>query len=103
MRSWKSIYVFDIYARMVTGEGAAADSVAEDGAAPEHYFCAYAARIDGGSYTHTPEEIAERYGSDIVMQEEMPPIDWPSMGRYVYMAKFKEKEDMEQYFAFVLG
>ena len=99
----QSIDVFDIYARMVTGEGTAADEVSEDGAAPEHYFCAYAARRDGGSYTHTPEEIAERYGSDIVMQEEMPPIDWPSMGRYVYMAKFKEKEEMEQYFAFVLG
>ena len=56
----QSIDVFDIYARMVTGEGTAADSAAEDGAAPEHYFCAYAARRDGGSYTHTPEEIAER-------------------------------------------
>ena len=92
----QSIDVFDIYARMVTGEGAAADAAGEGvsgEAAPEHYFCAYAARRDGGSYTHTPEEIAERYGSDIVMQEEMPPIDWPSMGRYVYMAKFKEKED----------
>jgi len=99
----QSIDVFDIYARMVTGEETAADETSEDGAAPEHYFCAYAARRDGGSYMHTPEEIAERYGSDIVMQEEMPPIDWPSMGRYVYMAKFKEKEDMEQYFAFVLG
>ena len=99
----QSIDVFDIYARMITGEGTAADSAAEDGAAPEHYFCAYAARRDGGSYTHSPEEIAERYGNDIVMQEEMPPIDWPSMGRYVYMAKFKEKEEMEQYFAFVFG
>ena len=94
----QSIDVFDIYARMVTG-----DEAAETEEIPEHYFCAYAARRDGGSYTHTPEEIAERYGSDIVMQEEMPPIDWPSMGRYVYMAKFKEKEEMEQYFAFVLG
>ena len=94
----QSIDVFDIYARMVTG-----DEAAETEEIPEHYFCAYAARRDGGSYTHSPEEIAERYGNDIVMQEEMPPIDWPSMGRYVYMAKFKEKEDMEQYFAFVLG
>ena len=94
----QSIDVFDIYARMVTG-----DEAAETEEIPEHYFCAYAARRDGGSYTHSPEEIAERYGNDIVMQEEMPPIDWPSMGRYVYMAKFKEKEEMEQYFAFVLG
>ena len=45
----------------------------------------------------------ERYGGDIVMQEEMPPIDWPSMGRYVYMARFREKADMDEYFAFVLG
>jgi len=94
----QSIDVFDIYARMVTG-----DEAAETEEIPEHYFCAYAARRDGGSYTHSPEEIAERYGNDIVMQEEMPPIDWPSMGRYVYMAKFKEKEEMEQYFAFVFG
>ena len=48
------------------------------------------------------EEIMERYGSAIVMQEEMPPIDWPSMGRYVYMAKFKEMKEMEEYFRFVL-
>ena len=82
----QSIDVFDIYARMVTG-----DEAAETEEIPEHYFCAYAARRDGGSYTHSPEEIAERYGNDIVMQGEMPPIDWPSMGRYVYMAKFKEK------------
>ena len=94
----QSIDVFDIYARMVTG-----DEAAETEEIPEHYFCAYAARRDGGSYTHSPEEIAERYGNDIVMQEEMPPIDWPSMGRYVYMAKFKEKEEMDRYFAFVLG
>ena len=45
----------------------------------------------------------EQYGAQIVMQEEMPPIDWPSMGRYVYMAKFKEKAEMEKYFSFVLG
>jgi hypothetical protein len=25
------------------------------------------------------------------------------MGRYVYMAKFKEKEEMEEYFRFVLA
>ena len=30
----------------------------------------------------------DRYGQDIVLQEEMPQIDWPSMGRYVYMALF---------------
>ena len=92
----QSVDVFDIYAQMVTTGSA---SIPE---AAEHYVCAYAARKDGCVYAHSPEEIMERYGSAIVMQEEMPPIDWPSMGRYVYMAKFKEKEEMEEYFRFVL-
>ena len=47
--------------------------------------------------------ILEKYGDAIVMNEEMPPIDWPSMGRYVYMARFKTKEEMDEYFNFVLG
>ncbi len=92
----QSVDVFDIYAQMVTSD------TADIPEAPERFICAYAARKDGCVYTHTPEEIMERYGSAIVMQEEMPPIDWPSMGRYVYMAKFKEKEEMEEYFRFVL-
>ena len=37
------------------------------------------------------------------MNEEMPPIDWPSMGRYVYMARFKTKDEMDEYFNYVLG
>ena len=45
----------------------------------------------------------ERYGGDLVMREEMPPIDWPSMGRYVYIARFRQKEEMERFFRFVLG
>ena len=92
----QSIDVFDIYAQMVTTGSAYISEAAE------HYVCAYAARKDGVHYTHTPEEIKDRYGSAIVMQEEMPPIDWPSMGRYVYMAKFKEISEMEEYFRFVL-
>ena len=93
----QSIDVFRIYAEMVAfGRRIFPES-------KERYICAYAARKDGHIFAHSHDEIMERYGSEIVMQEEMPPIDWPSMGRYVYMAKFKEKEEMEEYFAFVLG
>ena len=93
----RSADVFRIYAEMVTsGKRISPES-------GEHFLCAYAARKDGHVFTHTDEEIMERYGGDIVMHEEMPPIDWPSMGRYVYMARFKEKEEMNRYFAFVLG
>lgn len=89
--------VFRIYAEMVTSDKRITPE------SEDHYLCAYAARKDGYSFVHTHEEIMERYGSDIVLQEEMPPIDWPSMGRYVYMARFKEKAEMDQYFEFVLS
>ncbi len=92
----QSTDVFRIYAEMVTQDKR---MMPESG---ERYICAYAARKDGHTFTHTHEEIMERYGSDIVMQKEMPAIDWPSMGRYVYMARFKEKAEMDRYFAFVL-
>lgn len=93
----QSIDVFRIYAEMVAfGRRIFPES-------KERYICAYAARKDGHVFAHSHEEIMERYGSEIVMQKEMPPIDWPSMGRYVYMARFKEKKEMDKYFAFVLG
>lgn len=92
----QSADVFRIYAEMVT---AGKRSFPESDA---HYVCAYAARKDGHTFKHSHEEIMERYGSDIVIQEEMPPVDWPSMGRYVYIARFREREEMERYFAFVL-
>ena len=93
----QSIDVFRIYAEMVTG---GRREFPESG---EWWICAYAARKDGHTFSHSHEEIMERYGGDIVLQEEMPEIDWPSMGRYVYIARFKTKEEMEQYFAYVLG
>ena len=93
----QSIDVFGIYADMVTSDRR------NDSASGDHYICAYAARKDGHDFTHSREEIMERYGNDIVMQEEMPEIDWPSMGRYVYMARFREKADMDSFFSYVLG
>ena len=93
----QSMDVFRIYGEMVTQDRRIMPE------SDERYFCAYAARKDGHNFTHAHEEIMDLYKDSIVMQEEMPPIDWPSMGRYVYMAKFTEKEEMDAYFSFVLG
>ena len=93
----QSIDVFRIYAEMVTSDRRVTP------ASEEHYYCAYAARKDGHTFSHSHDEIMERYGRNIVIQEEMPPVDWPSIGRYVYMARFREKADMDEYFSYVLG
>ncbi|MBQ6508518.1 MAG: hypothetical protein IJI07_03505 [Flexilinea sp.] len=93
----QSMDAYRIYAEMVTSDRRLTPG------SGDHYLCAYAARKDGHEFTHSHEEIMERYGADLVLQEEMPPIDWPSMGRYVYLAKFRSKAEMDEYFAFVLG
>ena len=93
----QSMDVFQIYAEMVTHDRR------ETAGSGDKYYCAYASRKDGHSFTRSREEIMERYGENIVLQEEMPPVDWPSMGRYVYMARFTQREEMDEYFRFVLG
>ena len=93
----QSVDVYRIYADMVTAD----KRLFPDSG--ERWFCAYAARKDGRDYTRTHAEIMERYGASLVMQEEMPEIDWPQMGRYLYMARFRAEEEMQEFFAFVLG
>lgn len=92
----QSVDVFRIYAEMVTTDKRSTPE------SNEHYLCAYAARKDGYNFIHSDKEILERYKNNIVILEEMPSIDWPSMGRYVYMARFKEKAEMDSYFRFIL-
>ena len=70
---------------------------------PEQFYCVYASRKDGHDYAHTHEEIMERYGADMVMQEEMPEITWPQMGRYMYTAKLRTLEEANAFTEFVQG
>ena len=92
-----SVDVFKIYADMIADDNRFVPK------SDEQFYCAYAARKDGHSYLRSHEEIMERYGDQIVLWEEMPPIDWPQMGRYVYMARFKTYEEVQKYFEFVVG
>ena len=69
----------------------------------EHFYCVYASRKDGHRYARTHEQIMARYGADMVMQEEMPPMNWPQMGRYMYTARLKNMEDVQAFIDFVQG
>jgi len=69
----------------------------------EHFYCVYASRKDGHTYTRTHGEIMERYGAFLVMQEEMPPMNWPQMGRYMYTARLKTFEEAQAFIRFVQG
>ena len=63
--------------------------------------CVYAGRRYMYEYVHSHEEIMEKYGSCMVMQEEMPEMSWPQMGNYMYTAKVKSEKDAEDFIRFV--
>ena len=42
------------------------------------------------------------YGDRMMMQEEMPPMNWPQMGRYMYTARLDSLEDAQAFIHFVL-
>lgn len=92
-----STNVYQIYADMVAFDERRLPESAE------RFYCAYAGRKDGHRFTHTHEEILARYGANIVMQEEMPPLNWPQMGRVMYTAKFPTLEQTEAFIRFVQG
>ena len=89
--------VYQIYADMVAFDGR---RLPEPG---EHAYCVYASRKDGHTYARTHEEIMARYGGCMKMQEEMPPMNWPQMGRYMYTARLGTYEEAMAFIAFVQG
>ncbi|MBR4164622.1 MAG: carbamoylphosphate synthase large subunit, partial [Lachnospiraceae bacterium] len=92
-----STNVYQIYADMVAYDSR------RKAEGPEHFYCVYASRKDGHVYARTHEEIMTRYGADMVMQEEMPPMNWPQMGRYMYTARLRTKKEAEAFIRFVQG
>ena len=67
----------------------------------EKNYCVYASRRDNRNYIHSHDEIKQKYGNAIVMDERMPDIFSGAMGNYMYTAKFKTKEEMEEFIDFV--
>ena len=89
--------VYQIYADMVTHD---ARYLPE---AQQHFYCVYASRKDGHTYTRTHDDIMARYGANMMMQEEMPPMNWPQMGRYMYTARLATFEEAQAFIEWVLG
>ena len=89
--------VYQIYADMVAYD---ARKMPESG---EHFYCVYASRKDGHTYGRTHGEIMARYGDRMMMQEEMPPMNWPQMGRYMYTARLGTFEEAQAFIEYVQG
>ena len=86
--------VFQIWADMVVYDEARKPQ-------GEQYYCAYAARRDCYTYKHSHEEILARYGADICMAERVPQALSDDLCDMAYIARFKERKDIDRFFAFV--
>ena len=67
----------------------------------EQYFCAYASRRDSCNYKHSHGEILDRYNGSIVMCDRMPAALSGALGDQVFMARFKEKKEIDTFFRYV--
>lgn len=90
-----SVDVYQIYADMVTHDKRLFPK------SDDVYYCAYAGRRDGVQYVHTHAEIMDRYGKNMVMQEEMPPLNWPQMGRWMYTVRLRTEKEVQDFIRFV--
>lgn len=87
---------YQIYADMVTRDRRVLRRGDED------CFCVYAGRRQGIRYVHNHDQIMGAYGRDLVMTGEMPPMNWPQMGRWMYTARFETEREIEPFLNFVL-
>ena len=88
--------IYSIWADMITTD-------ATDFTLPAQrpYVCIFASRRDRRNYVHTHEEILERYGAHIVMEERMPQALSDAMGNQMYTANFAQEADAFAFAEFV--
>ena len=67
----------------------------------EQFYCAYSSRRDGLGYVHSHEEIQARYGADLCMCERVPDALADDLGNFAYIARFRNKKDIEPFFRFI--
>ena len=86
--------VYQIWADMVAFDEIRNANLNED---LEKNYCIYVSRRDNHNYVHSHDEIKQKYGQSIVMDERMPDIFSGAMGNYMYTAIFKNEEEMEEF------
>ena len=90
--------VYQIWADMVVFDKIEKAELNED---MEKNYCVYASRRDNKNYIHSHDEIKQKYGNAVVMDERMPDVFAGAMGNYMYTAKFATSEEMEEFISFV--
>lgn len=64
----------------------------------EKFYCAYAGRRNDKYFYYTEQAIRDRYREKLISVVKQPPAVAPMMGDLAFLAKFKTKEETEEFF-----
>ena len=68
----------------------------------EKYYCAFAGRRDGKNFVLSEQEIREKYAENIKHVDRIPDVLSGAMGNTMYIANFKTKKQMDEFYHDVL-
>lgn len=68
----------------------------------DRYYCIYIGRRDSRQYTHSHEDVLSRFRANITMSDRMPDVLATAMGNQMYIAKFRQKEQMDEFIDYVI-
>ena len=69
----------------------------------EKYYCAFAGRRDGKTFALSEDGIKEKYGSALKITGRVPDVLSGAMGNEMYVASFKTKKEMNEFYSEVLA
>ncbi|MGN0298358.1 MAG: acetyl-CoA carboxylase biotin carboxylase subunit family protein [Lachnospiraceae bacterium] len=90
-----SVDVYHIWADMIVYDKTT--TVSND----NHYYCVFVGRRDGRPYKYSHAEVLSKYRGDITISDRLPDALSGAMGNQMYMARFKEESQMQEYIAYV--
>jgi len=67
----------------------------------EQFYCAYVGRRDVHTYKHSHMEVLQEYGSTLTLCARMNPALADDLGDQVYIARLKEKKEIDSFFKFL--
>lgn len=92
-----STNVYKIWADMIAFDRSTLSEYAEK------FYCIYVGRRDGKPHKNGHNDILSRYRANITMSDRMPAVLATAMGDQMYIAKFSQKHDMEEFLQYVIA
>ncbi len=71
-------------------------------ASAEKFYCVSVGLRDSRQYVHTQEEILQKYADKIVLRQRLPEVLAHGMGDSLYLAKFSDKKEMDDFICFLI-